>query len=96
MSFGADHLSKMAETVTEIKTAPEMNNSDMSFNPDKRLEIKDVADVAGNSGFNTELFNPDKRIDVNQDGRPDATQDASFHPDNRNKQSSVLETRNNG
>lgn len=95
MSFGAEHLNQMAETATETKTAPEINNSDTSFNPDKRLEVKDATDVGSNLSLNEELFNPDKRIDVNQDGRPDATQDALFHPDNRNKQI-VSETRNNG
>lgn len=95
MSFGSE-LSKVGELVTETKTSSEVNNTDVSFDPDKRLDIAEGVDFDGLDGsidLNSETFDPDKRIDVNNDGRPDSIQDAPFNPDRRNKETPVTETK---
>ena len=99
MSAGIEHLSKMAETVTETKAVPEMSNSDKSFNPDKRLDSSDKTDIGGIHGSNdltSESFDPDKRIDSNQERRGDSIQDTSFNPDDRNREGVGSETQNDG
>ena len=85
MSFGMESLSKATETAIENRSAPEVNGADMSFDPDKRLDVNNGLDfdgLNGNIDINQETFDPDKRIDVNNDGKADSIQDAPFQQDN--------------